>query len=273
MYDKDILLQILINPSFRTVDLSGKILPPRDAIYVKISEEMKTRGSYISPQHVYTILNNNRGIFLSEILRAYNIEQRQFVQHSESSTTNVSHIDNESQTKRKISMTYKIVVSAENWAAMKPESYNYGDKKYVTLKRRVWTHIIAEKIYSQTNISCAITFKSGRVYKRSSAQCYVHIKGTCNECGAIINGKLFSKPAANKDCIFEFLITNFDTKITHKRKRPLAGYLRYKVAAHLIDANKPASVWRAEQAKLLMQFGDEIPPNIPHEHVLRKAKQ
>lgn len=156
---------------------------------------------------------------------------------------------------------------------MKPESLVYGDKQYVTLKRRAWTHIIAEKIYSQTNIPCAITFKSGRIYKRSSAQFYVHIKGYCNECGAIIDGKLFSKPFADRDNIFEFLVTDFDTKVIHKRKRHLARYLRQKVAAHLVDTNKPASVWRAEQAKLLMKFGDEIPPTIPYEHVLRKAKQ
>ncbi|EZA53530.1 hypothetical protein X777_06963 [Ooceraea biroi] len=58
----------------------------------------------------------------------------------------------------------------------------------------------------------------------------------------MIDGKLFSKPIADRDCVFEFLVTDFDTKVTHKRKRPLAGYLRQKVAAHLIDANKPASV-------------------------------
>ncbi|EFN63366.1 120.7 kDa protein in NOF-FB transposable element, partial [Camponotus floridanus] len=141
------------------------------------------------------------------------------------------------------------------------------------LKRRVWTHIIAEKIYSKTDIPCAITFKCSRIYKRSSAHCYVHIKECCNECSAKIDDKLFSKPVADRDCIFDFLLTDLDTKIIHKRKRPLAGYLRQKVAAHLVDANKPASVWRAEQAKLLMKFGDKVPPNIPHEHVLRAKQQ
>jgi len=101
----------------------------------------------------------------------------------------------------------------------------------------------------------------------------VHIKGHCNECGAIIDGKIFSKLIANRDCVFEFLLTDLDTKVIHKRKRPLAGYLRQKVAAHLVEANKPASVWRAKEAKLLMKFGDKVPPIIPHEHVLRKAKQ
>lgn len=43
----------------------------------------------------------------------------------------MSHIDNKSpQTEQKISITYKIIASAENLAAIKPESHVYGDKKY-----------------------------------------------------------------------------------------------------------------------------------------------
>lgn len=254
MYNKEILLQILTNSSFRTIDSSGKVLPPRDAVYVKISDEMKSKGSDITPKHVYTILNENRGIFLSEVLRVYNIDDNKRQNARQGKLTNVSHTDCESQAEQKISSSYKIIVSAEKWKAMKPESLIYGDKRYVVLKKRVWSHIIAEIIYSQTDIPCAITFKSGRVYKRLSAQCYVHVKGHCNECGAVIDGKMFSKPVAHKDCVFEFLVTDFDIKIIHKRKRPLTGYLRQKIAAHLVDANKPASVWQTEQAKLLMKL-------------------
>jgi len=68
MYDKNILLQILTNPSFRTIDSNGKVLLPRDAVYVKISDEMKSQGSNITSKYMYIILNNNRGIFLSEVL-------------------------------------------------------------------------------------------------------------------------------------------------------------------------------------------------------------
>jgi len=56
MYDKNILLQILTNPSFRTIDSNGKVLPPRDAVYVKISDEIKSQGSNITPKHVYTTI-------------------------------------------------------------------------------------------------------------------------------------------------------------------------------------------------------------------------
>jgi len=136
MYDKNILLQILTNPSFRTIDSNGKVLPPRDAVYVKISDEMKSQGSNITPKHVYTILNSNRGIFLSEVLRVYNISDKREIVH-QGEQTNVINTDNESQAEQKISVSYKLIISPEKWIEMKPESLVYGDRQYVTLKRHV----------------------------------------------------------------------------------------------------------------------------------------
>lgn len=101
------LLQILINPSFRTINSNGKILPPRNEVYIKISEEMKNQGSNINPKHIYTILNTNRGIFLSEVLHIYNINnnKRQIVQQDE--LTNISHT--ELHTEHKISVSYNSI--------------------------------------------------------------------------------------------------------------------------------------------------------------------
>lgn len=75
---------------------------------------------------------------MSEILRVYNINnnKRQIVQQDES--TNISHT--ELHTEQKISVSYKVIIFADKWETMKPESLVYGDKQYVTLKRRVWTH-------------------------------------------------------------------------------------------------------------------------------------
>lgn len=48
---------------------------------------------------------------------------------------------------------------------------------------------------------------------------------------------------------------------------------RRKIADKLIDNRKHASVWRAEEAERLMQFGDKVPPMLYDSSVLRKAKQ
>jgi len=81
-------------------------------------------------------LNSNRGIFLSKVLRVYNISDKREIVHQDEQT-NVTNTNNESQTEQKISVSYKLIVSPEKWIEMKPESLVYGDKQYVTLRRRV----------------------------------------------------------------------------------------------------------------------------------------
>jgi len=70
---------------------------------------MKSQGSNITSKHVYTILNNNRGIFLLEVLRVYNISDKRDIIH-QGEQTNVTNTDNESQTEQKISVLYKLIV-------------------------------------------------------------------------------------------------------------------------------------------------------------------
>lgn len=50
MYDDNKLLEILKTSEFRCIDLNGKCFPPSNAIYIKISEKMKSLDSNISPK-------------------------------------------------------------------------------------------------------------------------------------------------------------------------------------------------------------------------------
>lgn len=75
---------------------------------------MKSQGSNITPKHVYNILNKNRGIFLSEVLRIYNVDdnKKQIVQNKLYRTNQLMSFT-KSQCEQKISVSYKIIVSAE----------------------------------------------------------------------------------------------------------------------------------------------------------------
>lgn len=53
----------------------------------------------------------------------------------------------------------------------------------------------------------------------------------------------------------------------------MKGDRRRKIADKFIESRKHASVWRAEEAERLMQFGDKVPPMLYDNSVLRKAKQ
>lgn len=124
-----------------------------------------------------------------------------------------------------------------------------------------------------TKLPCAFAFKRAKVFVQNDTKCYAQFKGKCNECGAELRGILYNKPAKASDVIFDCKLTAFSSEIVHKKKRQLKGSLREKIAGELFDRNKDANVWRNEEAKRLMDFGDSIPPILYNATVLRKAKQ
>lgn len=75
MYDQNKLLQILTTPEYRCIDVNGKCFPPSNSMYKKISEKMKEVDSYISPKHVYTILNTDRRGICTSIKKAFNLDK------------------------------------------------------------------------------------------------------------------------------------------------------------------------------------------------------
>lgn len=89
----------------------------------------------------------------------------------------------------------------------------------------------------------------------------------------MLKGKMMKKPSNGQDAIFDCVLIDFNNEINHTKKRQLKGFLRQKIAGRLVDAKKQATVWRIEEAKKIMEFGDESPPILFSTHVLRKAKQ
>jgi len=81
------------------------------------------------------------------------------------------------------------------------------------------------------------------------------------------------KPNDGQDAIFDCNLFGFDKEIVHIKKRHLKGSLRRKIASHLVDAKKQATIWRVEEANRIMEFGDKNPPILYSPRVLRKAKQ
>lgn len=276
MYDKEKLRDILINDEYKTVDDNGKIFPPSHDIYRMISETLINSGSHITPKHIYTILKNDRNGMYSAVLKTFGIDKKAAIQinHSKDSTFNATDLDNSSTS---VSLQkFNIIISEEKWAQIKPTRQTYGrsnNRKYKSLQRGKWTHIFAEKIWHQTKLPCAFSFKRAKVYLNSDAKCYTRFKGTCNECGAQLIGLLYNKPIKGSDAVFECSLAGFSTEVVRKKKRQLKGFLREKIANTLIEGHKSASVWRNEEATRLMAFDDNIPPILFDATVLRKAKQ
>lgn len=76
-----------------------------------------------------------------------------------------------------------------------------------------------------------------------------------------------------QDAIFDCNLFGFNNQIVHIKKRQLKGSLRRKIAGHLVDAKKHATIWHIEEANRIMKFSDKNPPVLYSSRVLRKAKQ
>lgn len=102
---------------------------------------------------------------------------------------------------------FKLLIAEEKWVQIKPSESRYQCKRnnkrtYVTPQKGKWTHIFADKIWQQTRIPCAITFKRAKILKSSDAKYYAKFRGNCSECGAQLVGILYNKPAKKKRCNF-----------------------------------------------------------------------
>jgi len=109
---------------------------------------------------------------------------------------------------------FQSVISEEKWEQIKPTHQTYGRnrRKYMSLQPGKWTHVFADKIWQQTKLPCAFSFKSAKVFADSDAKCYAKFKGTCNECGAQLVSILYNKPA-KKSNVVSLHISGFSTDI------------------------------------------------------------
>jgi len=73
MYDKSVLLEILLQDDYRTLDSDGKPYPPSASVYTIISQKMHERNCNITAKHIYVIVNENRNGYKNLLLQHYNI--------------------------------------------------------------------------------------------------------------------------------------------------------------------------------------------------------
>lgn len=158
MYDKDKLHDIITNDEYRTIDDDGKIFPPSHDVHRMISQTLINSGSRITPKHIYTILKNDRNGMYSAVLKAFGIEKKAVYNDSKDSALNVCVSDlNNTSTSEQLK-NFKLIISEENWAQIKPTRQTYGrdKRKYMSLKPGKWTHVFADKIWQQTKLPCAL---------------------------------------------------------------------------------------------------------------------
>ena len=276
-YDKIVLRQILTDCNCRTIDDNGRVLPPSHVVYTKISSMMVDKGSTITPKHVHTIINNNRGGFRDLIMEVFGIRQREISFSVEDSNYSVERCAEQTSDDNTLtsltSMRVNLVISPEKWKSMKPQEKIYGKRIYWKL-RRGWTDVLAEALWMQHHLECVFVFKNHNIYRRATCKFFFKIEGSCSECQARFQCTLLKEPTKGVDVIFQCNIEGIrpDSHSGQKR-RQLKGARRIEVADYLIDGGKDAVTWRRKEAGRIKKFGGKNPPILPSNKVIRKVKE
>lgn len=255
---------------YKPITDDGNILPPSNEVYSRISEAMSEKKTLMSSKHIYTHLRENRCGTLGIVKKFYGLDNPKYEDHNKENDSlfDISKTSSKGETKHH----FKLFVSYRNWCEMRPNRRRMIGQKYMNFNDP-WPNIISECVWDQEKIRCCFIFKIGRVSITNQARYYARFKAECKECNAVMKGRLHSKPANQKDAIFDCTVINYKPNINHIKKRPLRGALRQKLASTLVGGRKHASTWRNEEACNIMAFGDPMPPTMYSGDVLRKAKQ
>lgn len=175
MYDQNKLIQILTTPEYRCLDGNGKCFPPSNPMYIRISEKMKEVDTYISPKHVYTILNTDRRGMYTSVLKTFDLSKN--IENSLNESGNISFPDyspaRECPNKLLDNKSFKLIISDKNWNDVKSVAKHYNNRRYLKLKPGEWSNVFAAKIWEQVKLPCAFTLKNATVFPSLNAKCFV----------------------------------------------------------------------------------------------------
>lgn len=155
-------------------------------------------------------------------------------------------------------ISFDITIDEKIWKEIEPQSVFYKEKngwrKHIVFKEG-WTDVMADKIWDQTGIPCAFTFKKGKQYTKKNFKYHLRCIGQCKDCPATV--EITRKTAPTKFPV-ELLVKTYDTrKLKHKSKRHASGKARKKAKENC--EFKSAKMLQAEQIK---KYQSKTPSNM-----------
>lgn len=220
------LKELLQSPEFVVISDNGKVLPPKNEVYSKLSEAMD-HSLRKNPKNIYTILLENRYNTLPDVLQPQNIVQNDTIPLNESLNSTLDSV-----------LEFRLDLTSV-WSEMTPETVTYdfqsrGKRELRKLKWHSWTHAVYDAIYDETKIPCALNFKNNEI---SEGGHYLQVTGDCPDCQARFLGRIVNAPIDNEPIEMECFIYGFDRSVKHVTKRQLKGLRRQKVAREIVEEN------------------------------------
>lgn len=259
MYDIEKLRKVLLSEEYRVIDDNGKVLPPSNSIYKRISEVM---GGNPSAKHTYIIVKNNRNDMYDLVSTFFGLSNRSIEPYDCSFEPNISM--------SKVMDKFDLTFSKKDWKAIKLHDKMYEDGRIYIIFQSGWSDIFANNIWKQFHIPCPWTFKNVKASRQKSTT-YCRVRAKCTECNAKLICTLRDKPDNERNIIFKCIVKSAVPDYIHKKRRQLRGGRRVAVANKLIDTKTDAISYIRTEAKDLINFRDPYPPTLPKTATLRKA--
>lgn len=117
---------------------------------------------------------------------------------------------------------------------------------------------------------CSLNFKRAAV---TSRQNFVEIEGSCYECNSKFQAVLDKEPSdTDERILFKASYSGkFGSHHVLDKKRRLSHNQRQVVAQKLVDSKEFSSIYRRNEARNVMRFGESEPAHLPKTGSLRVA--
>jgi len=83
-----------------------------------------------------------------------------------------------------------------------------------------WTSILYERLYNETKLPCALTFKCAKI---SAIGIFLTVTGKCTECKCSFVEQIINAPQKKDNITIECTIHGYDSSVKHQKKRHLIG--------------------------------------------------
>lgn len=167
---------------------------------------------------------------------------------------------------------FKFTLTPQEVDSIKPEDQVYSLRSYSKFKAGVWTHIIADKVYSVSKLQCAFKFRQHFISRTTTCTYYIRIKAKCIECNSTLicfvknTDRVLLEDGLEVSCIFKR-----GKDIKHRRKRHVRGLRRTTLARELRERNVSGTAWRKKMSQSDVLFTKES-ANLPKSGTLRQIK-
>jgi len=212
------LMSLLQSIEFENViGNDGRIVPPSSNLYKQLSAAL---NKTISPKYIYTILKLNRYNVYKDLLLFRNIE----IEENKSNITKTT-IDTTIDTLNNSRTIFFSINVTDIWPKMSDErvKYNFknrGKRNIRVLRRHTWTSILYKRLYDETKLLCALSFKCAKI---SETGIFLTVTGKCAECKCHFIGQIVNVPQKKDDVKMECTLHDYDTSVKHNKKRQLKG--------------------------------------------------